>query len=155
MDEMDKKMIIGSGNDGIPPITLRFGTNIKEAPDISESSTNTFSGGVVQGLKDVPYVVEAEQLRYDEFVDYVTLCLKVEKMMQIPDNITIIETVYPKSGNPFKTISNYFNCITTTNDDEIKPDENTVESFKFKAAKRERQWEDLVTGRVISKIEDL
>lgn len=158
-EDYDKQMIIGSGTSsyGIPPITLKFATSVKESPETKESSTPTFSGAVVQGLgsQDVPYIVESEQLRYDTFATYIALCLRLESMMSIPDNITVIETVRPKGGDPYKITTSYFNCITTANDYEIKADDNTVESFKFKASKRSKTWENLVTGVVITSLEDL
>ena len=137
----DKEVIIGTGDN---KINMLWGTGVKESPEISESSTNTFSGAIVQGLQDVPYTLEIGRLRYDDAKTHLRLSMKVEDMMQFGDDISVVEVVRPKApAEPYKITTTYINCITTGNDYEIKTDENTAESLKFKAARRTRKYTDM------------
>ena len=129
MVKVDKEILIGGKK-------MMYGTGVKDSPEISDSSTKTFDGAVVQGLKDVPYTIEISKLRYENMTTHRELSEKVEDMMQNPDVITIRETVRPKGEKAYQVIKNHFGCITVGNDYEIKPDDHTVENLKFKSAKR-------------------
>lgn len=136
----EKEVIIGTNND---MVNMLYGTGVKGSPETSESTTQTFTGAVVQGLSEVSYTVEIDKLRYEDVDTHIALSKKLEKMMAEPDNITVIDTIYPKTGSPYQVIDNYFNCICTAYDDEISADDNTTESLKFKASKRVRDWKKL------------
>lgn len=138
--EPEKQVIIGTDKD---MINMLYGTGVKGSPETSESTTPTFTGAVVQGLSEVPYTIEIDRLRYEKRETHMALSQKLEKMMAEPDNITVIDTIYPKGERPYQVIDQYFNCICTAYDDEIKADDNTTESLKFKASKRVRDWKDL------------
>lgn len=138
--EVEKQVIIGTDNE---MVTMLYGTGVKGSPETSESTTPTFSGAVVQGSDKVAYTLEIDKLRYEDIDIHIALSNKLEKMMSEPDNITVIDTIYPKGSNPYQVIDQYFNCICTAYDDEIKPDDNTTESLKFKASKRVREWKKL------------
>lgn len=132
----DKEVLIGGKK-------MMYGTGVKDSPELSESSTKTFDGAVVQGMKDVPYVIEISRLRYDSMATHKELSEKVEDMMENPDVITIRETVRPKGEAPYQVIKNHFGCITTGNDYEIKPDDHTVENLKFKSSRRTTKYKKL------------
>lgn len=132
----DKKVLIGGKK-------MMWGTGVKASPEISESSTQTFDGAVVQGMKDVPYTLEISKLRYDGMTTHMELSQKVEAMMEVPDIVTVAEIVRPKGERPYQVVHNYHSCITSGNDYEIKPDDNTVENLKFKASKRTTKYKQL------------
>lgn len=136
----DKQVIIGTGNS---QLQMLYGTGVKESPETSESTTNTFSGAVVQGAQEVAYTLEIEKLRYEGMDRHMQISQKIEEMMSVPDNITVVDTVRPKGERPYFVIKRYFNCITTGNDYEVKPDEHTVESLKFKSSRRKSEWKYL------------
>ena len=138
--EAEKQVIIGTDNE---MINMLYGTGVKGSPETSESTTPTFTGAVVQGLSEVPYTLEIDKLRYEDVDTHIALSQKLEKMMAEPDNITVIDTIYPKGSNPYQVIDKYFSCICTAYDDEVKADDNTTESLKFKASKRVRDWKKL------------
>ena len=136
----DKQVIIGSGNS---QLQMLYGTGVKESPETSESTTNTFTGAVVQGASEVAYTLEIEKLRYEGMDRHMQISQKIEEMMSVPDNITVVDTIRPKGERPYMVIKRYFGCITTGNDYEIKPDEHTVESLKFKSSRRKSEWKYL------------
>ena len=138
--EAEKQVIIGTDNE---MINMLYGTGVKGNPETSESTTPTFSGAVVQGLSEVAYTLEMDKLRVEDMDTHIALSQKLEKMMSEPDNITVIDTIRPKGKQAYQVIDKYFNCICTAYDDEIKPDDNTTESLKFKASKRERDWKKI------------
>ena len=133
----DKKVIIGTGS---KQINMLYGTGVKESPETSESTTNTFNGAVVQGASEVAYTLEIEKLRYEGMDRHMQISEKIEDMMSNGDTISVIDTVRPKGERPYMVVKRYFGCITTGNDYEIKPDEHTVESLKFKANRRKSEW---------------
>lgn len=132
----DKEVLIGGKK-------MMWGTGVKASPEISESSTQTFDGAVVQGMGDVPYTIEISKLRYDGMSTHRALSEKVEKMMEVPDIVTVREVVRPKGEKPYEVVHNYHDCITTGADYEIKPDDNTVENLKFKASKRTTKYNNV------------
>lgn len=149
----DKQVIIGSEKSG-NVLSMMYGTGVKGSPETSESSTNTFSGAVVQGTKKVAYTLEIDKLRFEGMEAHMALSQRLESMMEKSDNITVIETVYPKDSHPYKVIDRYYGCIVTGNDYEIKPDENTAENLKFKASRRVREWEALPEGYTNEDVEE-
>ena len=136
---VDKEIIIGSGDN---VITMMYGTSVKETPDISSntSTTQTFSGPIIQGSEEIAYDIEIGKLRYEGKDMHKKLSQKLEEMLHIKDRITVIDTVRP-AGEPSYRIYNYYhNCLVTGNDYEMKPEEFTVENLKFRAEKRYRVW---------------
>lgn len=136
----DKRIVIGTGND---MITMLYGTGVKGSPETKESSTDTFSGAVVQGKKKIAWTLDINKIRCENMEQHMALCLKVEDMLDTADDITVIETVYPEGDAPYEVIEHYFSCITTGNDFEVKPTDNTVENLKFKASSHSREWKKL------------
>ena len=141
MAEDDKQVLIG--NDG-NVITMMYGTSVKGSPETQESSTDTFSGSVVQGSKKVSWTLDIGKLRYEGMQGHMELSQKLDSMMDTKEDITVIETVRPpKPAKPYQVIDHYFGCIVSGNDYEIKPTENTAENLKFKAETRNREWKEL------------
>lgn len=136
----DKQVIIG--NEG-STISMMYGTGVKGSPETSESTTDTFSGAVVQGTRKVSYTLEIDKLRYEGMAQHMQLSNKIESMMENQEDITIIDTIYPKGNKPYQVIDHYYGCIVNGNDFEIKPTENTAENLKFKASTRKREWKEL------------
>lgn len=132
----DKEVIIAGKK-------MMYGTSIKASPETNESTTNTFDGAIVQGDKNVPYTIEIGRVRYDISTTHRELSEKVEDMMANSDIITIREIVRPAGEAPYCIVDNFFECITSGNDYEIKPDDHTVENLKFKASRRERKYENI------------
>ena len=120
---------------------MMYGTGVKASPETNNSTTNTFDGPIVQGMKDVPYSIEIDRVRYDSSTTHKELSEKVEDMMENPDMITIRERISPDGEDPYTIVDNYFGCLTDGNDYEIKTDDHTVENLKFKASRRERKYE--------------
>lgn len=137
----DKQVIIGSEATGV--ISMMYGTGVKGSPETSESTTDTFSGAVVQGTRKVSYTLEIDKLRFEGMEQHMLLSQKIERMMEDGDDITVIDTIYPKGNDPYQVIDHYFGCIVNGNDFEIKPTENTAENLKFKASTRKREWKQL------------
>ena len=138
----DKRIIIGNPETN-DIITVLYGTGVKGSPETQESSTDTFSGAVVQGKKKVAYTLEISKLRFEGMKQHQQLFEKLEGMMENGEDITVIETVYPKNDKPYEVIDHYYACILSGNDYEIKPAENTAEDLKFKATGRKREWKPL------------
>lgn len=137
----DKEVIIGTGNE---MINMLWGTGVKGNPETSVSSTNTFSGAIVDGTENVPYTLEINRLRYDNMDDHMRLSMKLDKMLQVSDTITVIDTVRPKGAVPYQIIDHYYGCIVDGgNSYEMKVDDKTAEGLKFKCESREREWKTL------------
>ena len=130
----DKEVIIAGKR-------VMYGTGIKASPETNNSTTSTFDGNIVQGTKDVSYSIEIDRVRYDSQTTHRALSEKVDDMMENPDIITIRETVRPSGEAPYVIVDNFFDCITDSNDYDIKTDDHTVENLKFKASRRERKYE--------------
>jgi len=135
----DKQIIIGTDE----VMSIMYGTGVKGSPETQESTTDTFSGAVVQGKRKVAWSLEIEKLRYEGMAQHKQLSEKLEKMMEVADDVTVIETVYPKGNNPYQVIDHYYGCLVNGNDFDIKPTENTAESLKFKASSHKREWKEL------------
>ena len=140
----DKQVIIGSDKTGV--LTMMYGTGVKGSPETQESTTDTFSGAVVQGKKKVAWNLEISKLRYEGMEQHQELSERLESMMENSDDITVIETVYPKGDHPYQVIDHYYGCLVNGNDYEIKPSENTAESLKFRASTHKREWNPLPMG---------
>ncbi len=140
---VDDKQVIFGNPETTSVISMMYGTGVKGSPETSESTTDTFTGAVVQGTKKVSYTLEIDKLRFEGMEQHRLLSEKIESMMEDGENITVIDTIYPKGKNPYQVIDLYTNCITNGNDYEMKPTENTVENLKFKATSRKRDWKEL------------
>lgn len=136
----DKRVIIGTGKN---QITMLYGTGVKESPETSESTTDTFDGPVVQGTSKIAYTLEMSKLRYEGRDMHMKMSQKIEDMMQNKDSITVIDTVRPKGEKAYTVTKRYYGCINSGNDWEMKPEENTVENLKFKCESRETEWKYL------------
>ena len=119
---------------------LAYGTSADASPETSNSVTNTFDGAVTQGLDEVPWNVEIEKIRYEDLATHQEMNGILEKMFGTPAMVTIRETVV-KSGSSYTVVDDYHDCVLDGNGYTIKPEENTVEKLKFKAASRERTYE--------------
>lgn len=137
----EKEIIIGTEDN---QINMMYATSVKESPETNDtsSSVQTFSGAIVSGSNEVAYTLEIDKLRYEGKDMHMKLDQKLDDMMQNADNITVIDTVKPKGETPYQVVSRYFNCINTGNDYELKPEEHTAESLKFKCERRTREWKD-------------
>lgn len=129
----DKKLIIRGES-------VLFGTSIKCSPETSESTTKTFSGNIVEGLEDVPWEIEAEKVEYDEATDSLRLSLIIEHMLKNKEMVTVREIKRPTGSDPYEIVDDFFGCIVTGNDYEIKVDDHTVNKLKIKAERRERNY---------------
>ena len=134
----DEKQVIIGTDDSL--MSVMYGTGVKESPEINENTVDTFSGAVLQGKNGVAYTIEISKLRYEEMGMHEKLDNKLEEMMSKKDNLTIIDTVKPSGEKPYQVIKRYFNCLVTGNDYEMKPEEHTTESLKFKAERRETEY---------------
>lgn len=132
----EKQIIIGSDN----VIGIMWGTGVKSSPDLSTSSTNTFSGAIVDGTDNIPYTIEVSRIRNDGMEQHMALSEKLDDMMKNGDDITVIDTMKPKGQDAYQVIDHYFNCLLEGNDFEMKTDELTAESLKFRASSKVREW---------------
>ena len=129
----DKEIIIAGKRVG-------WGTKAKAAPETNVSSTNTFDGAITQGLDKIGWSLEIEKLRFDDSVSYKEFSASMEEMLSIPKMVTIRETIHT-DRETYTIVDNFNSCILEGWDYEIKPDDNTAESLKFKCSSRERQFE--------------
>lgn len=131
----DKEIIIAGRK-------MLYGTSIKASPETKSSSTSTFDGAVNQGLDKVGWSIETGKLRYENMTTHRELSETLEKMFSIPQMVTVREKVYPKDETPYVIVDNYFGCLVDGNDYELKPEDKTTESIKFKAESRQRKYEN-------------
>jgi len=130
--ESDKKILI----DGI---TVAYATSVKASPETNSSSTNTFDGAITQGMDKVAWNVELEKVRYDSQMKHRELSQLLDEMLSNPKMVTVIEKVHtPEESYIVK--DNFFGCLLDGNDYEIKADDLTTESIKFKASSRKREY---------------
>lgn len=144
----EKQIIIGSDVDG--GIGVRWGTGIKSTPETSTSKTNTFSGAIVDGTDNIPYTLEVSKLRNDSIEEHIALSQKLDSMLKVADDVTVIDTVKPKGQDAYQIIDHYFGCILDGNDYEVKTDDLTAVSLKFSASSKVREWKNLVTGETFN-----
>ena len=117
-----------------------YGTSIKASTETNVSTTQTFDGAITQGMDKVAWSLELSKVRYDDSQSYKELHQILDDMLVNPKMVTIRETVHTDTEN-FTIVDNFFGCILEGNDYEIKPDDHTAESIKFKASSRERKYE--------------
>lgn len=120
--------------------TVMYGTSIKASPDTNPSTTSTFDGAITQGTDKVGWSIELSKVRFDDSASYKELHKTLDEMFVTPKVVTVRETVHT-SKETFTIVDNYFGCILDGNEYEIKPDDHTAESIKFKASSRERKYE--------------
>ncbi|MBR3213164.1 MAG: hypothetical protein IKF79_01495 [Methanosphaera sp.] len=120
---------------------MLWGTSAKASPETSTNTTQTFDGAITQGAGNIPWTIELEKVRYDNMIGHRKLSEKLDKMLTKPAMVTIRERVKTASEE-YTIVDNFYNCILEGNDYELKPDENTGENIKFKAAKRVRKYEE-------------
>ena len=73
-------------------------------------------------------------------MSYKEFSASMEEMLSIPKMVTIRETIHT-DRETYTIVDNFNSCILEGWDYEIKPDDNTAESLKFKCSSRERQFE--------------
>lgn len=120
--------------------TVMYGTSIKASPDTNPSTTSTFDGAITQGTDKVGWSIELSKVRFDDSASYKELHKTLDEMFVTPKVVTVRETVHTDKES-FTIVDNYFGCILDGNEYEIKPDDHTAESIKFKASSRERKYE--------------
>ena len=129
----DKKVII----DGV---TVAYATGVKANPETKTATTDTFDGAITQGMDKVAWSIELSKVRFEGSASHKELSELLDSMMANPKMITVIETVH-STNETYTVKDNYYGCILEGNDYEIKPDDNTSETIKFKASSRERKYE--------------
>ena len=119
--------------------TMMNGTSVKGSRETSTNATPTFDGVITQGTRNVSHTLELERVSYEGMVSYMELSDVIEKMIDIPAMVTVEEDVYP-TGNekPFTIIREYHDCVVDGDEYEISPEEHTVESLKFIAARMDK-----------------
>lgn len=139
----DKEVIIGTDE----VLNVLYGTGVKGSPETNVSTTNTFSGAIVEGSADVAYTLEISKLRYEDMDGHMKLSMKLDKMLFEPDTITIIDTVRPQGETPYQVIDTYSGCVVDGgNSYEINVDDKTAENLKFRCTSRDRQWKPLTSA---------
>ena len=122
----DKQVIIGGKK-------VAWATSVKASPEINASSTQTFDGAITQGMDNIAWSIELSKVRYDGLTTHRKLSELLDSMLANPKMVTIRETVHTKKET-YTIVDNYYNCILEGNDYELKPDDNTTDSLKFKAS---------------------
>jgi hypothetical protein len=120
--------------------TVMYGTSIKASPETNVSSTSTFDGAITQGTDKIAWSIELSKVRFDDSTSYKELHKTLDEMFFKQKVVTVRETVHTATES-FTIVDNYFGCILDGNEYEIKPDDHTAESIKFKASSRERKYE--------------
>ena len=127
----DKRVIINGK-------TMMHGTSVKGSRETSTNATPTFDGVITQGTRNVSHTLELERVSYEGRVSYMELSDVIEKMIDIPAMVTVEEDVYPSGEKPFTIIREYHDCVVDGDEYEISPEEHTVESLKFLAARMDK-----------------
>ena len=119
--------------------TMMNGTSVKGSRETSTNATPTFDGVITQGTRNVSHTLELERVSYEGMVSYMELSDTIDKMIDIPAMVTVEEDIYP-TGNekPFTIIREYHDCVVDGDEYEISPEEHTVESLKFLAARMDK-----------------
>ena len=119
--------------------TMMNGTSVKGSRETSTNATPTFDGVITQGTRNVSHTLELERVTYEGMTTYLELSNVIEKMIDIPAMVTVEEDIYP-TGNekPFTIIREYHDCVVDGDEYEISPEEHTVESLKFIAARMDK-----------------
>jgi len=124
----------------IDGVRMLNGTSIKVTKDTSSTtnSTTTFDGVITEGTTEVSYTIDCSKVSYEKKTDYETLRKKLDQMVSEHGMITIREVKRPAAPEePFTVVENYYDCLNTGGDYEIKPEERTVDNLKFTAASME------------------
>lgn len=129
----DKEIIIGGK-------TVMYATSVKASPETNSSSTNTFDGAITQGMDKVAWNVELEKVRFEGLSKHRELSELLEGMLNKPEMVTVRETVHSREED-YVIKDNFFDCLLDGNDYELKADDLTSESIKFKASSRKREYE--------------
>lgn len=118
---------------------LRIGycTSAKISAETNTESTPTFDGPVTDGTDQVPHTVEIERLRYSKISDYKTMSKLLHEMLTTPKNIAIKEDIKMVDGKT-RVLDVVYNCILDSDEYELDPEEQTVESLSFTGGIRHR-----------------
>ena len=119
--------------------TMMNGTSVKGSRETSTNATPTFDGVITQGTRNVSHTLELERVSYEGMVSYMELSDTIDKMIDIPAMVTVEEDIYPSGDEqPFTIIREYHDCVVDGDEYEISPEEHTVESLKFIAARMDK-----------------
>ena len=119
--------------------TMMNGTSVKGSRETSTNATPTFDGVITQGTRNVSHTLELERVSYEGRVSYMELSDTIDKMIDIPAMVTVEEDIYPSGDEqPFTIIREYHDCVVDGDEYEISPEEHTVESLKFLAARMDK-----------------
>lgn len=129
----DKEIIIGGK-------TVMYATSVKASPETNSSSTNTFDGAITQGMDKVAWNVELEKVRFEGLSKHKELSELLDSMLNKSQMVTVRETVHSREED-YVIKDNFFDCLLDGNDYELKADDLTSESIKFKASSRKREYE--------------
>ena len=129
----DKEVIIGGK-------TVMYATSVKASPETNSSTTNTFDGAITQGMDKVAWSIELSKVRFEDLTTHKELSQLLESMLSKSQMVTIRETVHSKTED-YVVKDNFFGCLLDGNDYELKADDLTSESIKFKASSRKREYE--------------
>lgn len=132
----DKRIII----DGVQ---MMHGTSIKMSRDTNVNVVTTFDENIPQGTRNTSHSIEISKVLYEGATTYVELDTVLTNMLDVPAMVTIEED-YHVGDEDFTVRYNYFNCLVDGDDYEIKPEERTVSSLKFKAGRLEKEVVDYV-----------
>ena len=132
-EQSDKKIIIDTH-------TVAYATSVKASPETNVSTTPTFDGAITQGMDKVAWSLEFSKVRFEKSEKHKDLNKILDDMLANPKMITVIETVHA-TDETYTIRDDYSGCILESNEYEIKPDDNTTETLKFKASKRKREYE--------------
>lgn len=121
----------------IDDVRIGYGTSVKISAETNTESTPTFDGPVTDGTDQVPHTVEIERLRYGKISDYKQMSKLLHEMLTTPKNITVIEKIKMVDGT-IKVKDRVYNCILDSDEYELDPEEQTVESLSFTGGIRHR-----------------
>ena len=128
----DKEIIIGGK-------TVMYATSVKASPETNASTTPTFNGAITQGTDKVAWSVELEKVRFEGLSKHRELSELLDSMLNKSQLVTVRETVHSEEED-YVIKDNFYGCLLDGNDYELKADDLTSESIKFKASSREREY---------------
>lgn len=134
----DKRVIINGK-------TLMNGTGVKGKRNVSStsSSTTTFDGVITQGTTNVDYTIDISRVSYEGYASYMELSDIIDSMVDTPAMVTIEEDFHIPGEDPFTVIRDYYDCVLSGDDFEIKPEDHTVENLSFTSARMEKRTETI------------
>ena len=135
----DREILIGGDDTGQGGLTVMHGTSVKDSLETSTDIITCFDEVVPQGASTVGGTLDIEKLSYDSINDYVALRDKLKDMLSTPTMVTTFEIIRFKGEAPYKIQKNYMGCILDGKDYEMKPEEHSVQSLKFKYASVEEK----------------